>query len=257
MTKLGVNVDHVATLRQARKTYEPDPVTAALLAEQGGADVITVHLREDQRHIQERDLRLLKETLFIKLNLEMSTAPDIVEIVSALKPHQVTLVPERRQEVTTEGGLEVTQQKETLKDLINRFKETGILVSLFIDPEPSQIRSSSEVGADFVELHTGAYANAPSEKLRLAQLARLRQGALLAREAGLRINAGHGLTYHNVGPIVEELDAEELHIGHSIVSRAIFVGIKRAVEEMKELIYRHSLLALNHTRFRAGREDGP
>lgn len=240
MTKLGVNVDHVATIRQARKTCEPDPVTAALLAEQGGADIITVHLREDRRHIQERDLRLIKETLFTKLNLEMSTAPDIVEIALSLKPHQVTLVPERRQEVTTEGGLDVAVQRETLEDLIKRFKDSGILVSLFIDPESSQISSSNEAGAEFVELHTGAYANAPSEGLRLAQLARLRQGALLAREAGLRVNAGHGLNYHNVGPVVEELGAEELHIGHSIVSRAVFVGIKRAVEEMKELIYRHS-----------------
>ncbi len=257
MTKLGVNVDHVATLRQARKTYEPDPVTAALLAEQGGADIITVHLREDRRHIQERDLRLLKENIFIKLNLEMSTAPEIVEIAFSLKPNQVTLVPERRQEVTTEGGLDVALQKKSLEDLIKRFKDGGILVSLFIDPEPGQIRSSSEAGADFVELHTGAYANAPSEALRLAQLARLRQGTLLAREAGLRVNAGHGLTYHNVGPVVEELGAEELHIGHSIISRAIFVGIKRAVEEMQELIYRHSLLALNHARLRAGQEAGP
>ncbi|HHT9120212.1 MAG TPA: pyridoxine 5'-phosphate synthase [Candidatus Hypogeohydataceae bacterium YC41] len=243
MTNLGVNIDHVATLRQARKTYEPDPVTAALMAEQGGADVITVHLREDRRHIQERDLRLLKETIFIKLNLEMSTAPEIVEIAFSLKPNQVTLVPERRQEVTTEGGLDVAVQKDTFKDLIKRFKENGILVSLFIDPEPLQIRSSEEVGAELVELHTGAYANAPTGGLRLAQLARLRQGALLARERGMLVNAGHGLTYHNVGPVVEELCAEELHIGHSIVSRAIFVGIKRAVEEMKELIYRHSLLA--------------
>lgn len=243
MTKLGVNVDHVATLRQARKTYEPDPVTAALLAEQGGADIVTVHLREDRRHIQERDLRLLKEALFIKLNLEMSTTPDIVEIALSLKPNQVTLVPERRQEITTEGGLDVSPQKNTLKELVRKFKEPGILVSLFIDPEPDQILNSSETGAEFVELHTGAYANAPSEGLRLAQLARLRKGALLAREAGMRVNAGHGLNYHNVGTIVEELAAEELHIGHSIVSRAIFVGIKKAVEEMKELIYRHSLLA--------------
>jgi pyridoxine 5-phosphate synthase len=243
MTKLGVNVDHVATLRQARKTYEPDPVTAALMAEQGGADVITIHLREDRRHIQERDLRILKETVFTKLNLEMSTAPDIVEIALAFKPHQVTLVPEKRQEVTTEGGLEVTLQKKALAELIKKFKENGLLVSLFIDPESSQIRSSREVGADLVELHTGAYANANTEGLRLAQLDRLSQGAHLARDVGLRVNAGHGLTYHNVGSIVEELGAEELHIGHSIVSRAIFVGIKRAVEEMKEVIYRHRLLA--------------
>jgi pyridoxine 5-phosphate synthase len=173
----------------------------------------------------------------------MSTAPDIVEIALSLKPNQVTLVPERRQEVTTEGGLDVASQKEVLKDLTKRFKEKDMLVSLFIDPDPMQIQSSEEVGAELIELHTGAYANAPSEGLKVAQLARLRQSALLARERGLRVNAGHGLNYHNVGPIVKELGAEELHIGHSIVSRAVFVGIKRAVEEMKELIYRHSLLA--------------
>lgn len=242
MTKLGVNIDHVATLRQARRTYEPDPVSAASLAELGGADVITLHLREDRRHIQERDLRLLRQTVFTKLNLEMSAAPDIVEIGLRERPDQVTFVPERREEVTTEGGLDVASQKKALIPLVKRFKDTGIIVSLFIDPDKGQISASRETGAEFVELHTGPYSNAKGPE-RQKELQRLRQGAQLARQLGLRLNAGHGLTYNNVGPIVEELEAEELHIGHSIISRAIFVGIKTAVEEMKELIYRHSLLA--------------
>lgn len=248
MTKLGVNIDHVATLRQARRTYEPDPVTAACLADLGGADIITVHLREDRRHIQDRDLRLLKQTVFTKLNLEMSVAPEIVELALAEQPAQVTFVPEKRQEITTEGGLDVVSQKKTLTSLIKRFKERGIVVSLFINPETRQIEVAKEVGAEFVELHTGAYANATTETEQRNLLEKLCRGANLSRELGLRVNAGHGLTYKNVGPIVEEVDAEELHIGHSIISRAVFVGIKKAVEEMKELIYKHSLLA------RAGRQ---
>lgn len=243
MTKLGVNVDHVATLRQARKTYEPDPVTAACLADLGGADIITIHLREDRRHIQDRDLRLLKQTVFTKLNLEMSVATEIVELALAEQPAQVTFVPEKRQEVTTEGGLDVVSQRKTLVSLVKRFREQGVTVSLFIDPEPQQIEAAKEVGAEFVELHTGAYANAATETEQRDSLEKLCRGAGFSRELGLRVNAGHGLTYKNVGPIVEEIDAEELHIGHSIISRAVFVGIKKAVEEMKELIYKHSLPA--------------
>lgn len=243
MTKLGVNVDHVATLRQARRTYEPDPVTAASLADLGGADIITIHLREDRRHIHERDLKLLKQTVFTKLNLEMSVADEIVELALVEQPAQVTFVPEKREEVTTEGGLDVVSQAKVLGPLIKRFREKNIIVSLFIDPEARQIQASRDAGAEFVELHTGAFANATTEAQQLDMLEKLRSGAGLSRELGLRVNAGHGLTYKNVGPIVEEIGAEELHIGHSIISRAVFVGIKKAVEEMKELIYKHSIMA--------------
>lgn len=243
MTKLGVNVDHVATLRQARRTYEPDPVTAASLADLGGADIITIHLREDRRHIHERDLKLLKQTVFTKLNLEMSVADEIVELALVEQPAQVTFVPEKREEVTTEGGLDVVSKTKVLGPLIKRFREKNITVSLFIDPEARQIQASRGAGAEFVELHTGAFANATTEAQQLDMLEKLRSGAGLSRELGLRVNAGHGLTYKNVGPIVEEIGAEELHIGHSIISRAVFVGIKKAVEEMKELIYKHSIMA--------------
>ena len=245
MIKLGVNVDHVATLRQARMTYEPDPVTAAGLAELGGADIITIHLREDRRHIQDRDLDLLRQTVFTKLNLEMATSQEIIDIAIRIKPEQITLVPEKRQEVTTEGGLSVTSQKEVLTDIIKKFKDNDIYVSLFIDPDRDQIIASGEVGAQAVELHTGNYANAKSEKQSTEMLEVLREGVKIAQDASLRVNAGHGLTYKNTGPIVEGMDVEELHIGHSIISRAIFVGIKRAVKEMKDIIYKHYLIKQN------------
>ena len=242
MIKLGVNVDHVATIRQARMTYEPDPVTAAGLADLGGADIITIHLREDRRHIQDRDLDLLRQTVFTKLNLEMATSQEIIDIAIKIKPEQITLVPEKRQEVTTEGGLSVTSQKEVLTDMIKKFKDNDIYVSLFIDPDKDQIIASGEVGAQAVELHTGNYANAKSEKQSTEMLEVLKEGVKIAKDAGLMVNAGHGLTYKNTGPIVEGMDVEELHIGHSIVSRAIFVGIKRAVKEMKDIIYKHYLI---------------
>ena len=242
MIKLGVNVDHVATIRQARMTYEPDPVTAAGLADLGGADIITIHLREDRRHIQDRDLDLLRQTVFTKLNLEMATSQEIIDIAIRIKPEQITLVPEKRQEVTTEGGLSVTSQKEVLADIIKKFKDNDIYVSLFIDPDKEQIIASGEVGAQAVELHTGNYANAKSEKQSTEMLEVLKEGVKIAKDAGLMVNAGHGLTYKNTGPIVEGMDVEELHIGHSIVSRAIFVGIKRAVKEMKDIIYKHYLI---------------
>ena len=245
MIKLGVNVDHVATLRQARLTYEPDPVTAAGLAELGGADIITIHLREDRRHIQDRDLDLLRQTVFTKLNLEMATSQEIIDIAIRIKPEQITLVPEKRQEVTTEGGLSVTSQKEVLTAIIKKFKDNDIYVSLFIDPDRDQIIASGEVGAQSVELHTGNYANAKSEKQSTEMLEVLKEGVKIAQDAGLRVNAGHGLTYKNTGPIVEGMDVEELHIGHSIISRAIFVGIKRAVKEMKDIIYKHYLIKQN------------
>ena len=242
MIKLGVNVDHVATIRQARMTYEPDPVTAAGLADLGGADIITIHLREDRRHIQDRDLDLLRQTVFTKLNLEMATSQEIIDLAIRIKPEQITLVPEKRQEVTTEGGLSVTSQKEVLTDIIKKFKDNDIYVSLFIDPDKEQIIASGEVGAQAVELHTGNYANAKSEKQSTEMLEVLKEGVKIAKDAGLMVNAGHGLTYKNTGPIVEGMDVEELHIGHSIVSRAIFVGIKRAVKEMKDIIYKHYLI---------------
>ena len=245
MIKLGVNVDHVATLRQARMTYEPDPVTAAGLAELGGADIITIHLREDRRHILDRDLDLLRQTVFTKLNLEMATSQEIINIAIRIKPEQITLVPEKRQEVTTEGGLSVTSQKEVLTDIIKKFKDNAIYVSLFIDPDRDQIIASGEVGAQAVELHTGNYANAKSEKQGTEMLEVLKEGVKIAQDAGLMVNAGHGLTYKNTGPIVEGMDVEELHIGHSIISRAIFVGIKRAAKEMKDIIYKHYLIKQN------------
>ena len=240
MARLSVNIDHVATIRQARKTYEPDPVTASMLAHLGGADVITIHLREDRRHIQERDLRLLRQTVFTKLNLELAASEEIIKIALDVKPDQVTFVPEKRLEVTTEGGLDVVSQKKRLTEIIKRFKGAGIIVSLFIDAEEKQIEASRDVGTQYVELHTGNYANAKDTKERSKTLEKLKMAASKARELGLMVNAGHGLTYNNVGAIVEELHAEELHIGHSIVSRAIFIGIKEAVREMKELIYKHT-----------------
>jgi len=241
MIQLGVNIDHIATIRQARRTFEPDPVTAASLAVLGGADIITVHLREDRRHIQDRDVRLLRETIFTKLNLEMSTAPEIMDIALKTKPEQVTLVPEKRQEITTEGGLDVVSQKKTIMDAIKKFKDAGIMVSLFINPEENQIAASKDVGAQYIELHTGNYANARDVAIRNKVIEKLQDGVKVAQKLGLLVNAGHGLTYQNVGLLVESLVVEELHIGHSIVSRAVFVGIRNAVSEMKDLIFKHNL----------------
>lgn len=245
MIHLGVNIDHVATIRQARRTFEPDPVTAASLAVLGGADIITVHLREDRRHIQDRDVRLLRETVFAKLNLEMSASPEIVDIALKTKPEQVTLVPEKRQEITTEGGLDVVSQKKTIVEAIKKFKDAGILVSLFIDTEEQQIAAAKDAGAQYIELHTGNYANAKDEFARNRLIEKLKDGVKAAQKSGLRVNAGHGLTYQNIGFLVEAIDVEEMHIGHSIVSRAVFVGITQAVSEMKELIYRHNLARKN------------
>ncbi len=245
MIKLGVNVDHVATVRQARMTYEPDPVVAAGLADLGGADIITIHLREDRRHIQDRDLELLSETVFTKLNLEMATSQEIVDIALKIKPGQITLVPEKRQEITTEGGLSVTSQQKLLTGIIEKFKDNNIFVSLFIDPDKEQINAARDAGAQAIELHTGSYANAKSEEQSAELIEILKKGVKIAQDAGLRVNAGHGLTYKNTGPIIEHLDIEELHIGHSIISRAIFVGIENAVREMKDLIYKHYLTKQN------------
>jgi len=238
--KLGVNIDHVATVREARKTNEPDPVTAAALATLGGAEIITCHLREDRRHFQDRDLYLCKEVVTSKLNLEMAVAPEIVRIAHKVKPDQVTLVPEKRREVTTEGGLNVLKGGRNLVKVVAGLKKKGILVSLFVDPDSEQLKASADMGADTVELHTGAYANARTERAATRQLKTLARGADDAARLGLRVNAGHGLTYVNVRGILETLDVEELHIGHSIISRAVFVGLERAVREMCELITRYS-----------------
>ncbi|MCX7703342.1 MAG: pyridoxine 5'-phosphate synthase [Planctomycetota bacterium] len=236
MIRLGVNVDHVATVRQARLTYEPDPVFAAYLAELGGADQITVHLREDRRHIQERDLRILRQTVTTRLNLEMAADEKILEIALDVKPEQATLVPERRQEVTTEGGLDVKRMMKRLSSVIQRLQDKEIFVSLFIAPEEEAVRASARVGADGVEFHTGEYANTRGDSERISQLERLRKACELGHSLGLHIAAGHGLTYTNIHPIKNLPYLEEVNIGHSIIARAIYVGIEEAVRQMKELL---------------------
>lgn len=235
MIELGVNIDHVATIRQARRTYEPDPVAAAFMAELGGADTITVHLREDRRHIQDRDVRVLKETVHIKLNFELSCAPEIVSICCETMPQQATLVPERREEVTTEGGLNLLGSSSLVETAIERLHALGIEVSLFIDPDPKQIEKAKSFGVKAIELHTGQYALARGADQR-HELDRLVAAGQVATDLGLRLHAGHGLTYQNVLPIASIPNMLELNIGHSIVSRAILVGMQNAVAEMKRLI---------------------
>ena len=235
MPTLGVNIDHVATLRQARQTTEPDPVWAAAAAELGGADQITVHLREDRRHIQDRDLQLLKQTVNVRLNLECACVDEMLAIACELKPHQVCLVPEKRTEVTTEGGLEVAGNQSKVGDAIAQLSEAGIFVSLFIDPADDQIEASKKLAAGAVELHTGAYAEAKYSPAAQTELEKIAAGSRLAKSLGLRVDAGHGLTYKNVTPIIQIPEIEELNIGHSIVSRSIFVGMQQAVREMKNL----------------------
>ena len=236
MALLGVNIDHVATIRQARRTVEPDPVWAAALAELGGADVITVHLREDRRHIQDRDLEVLRHTVQVKLNLEAAIAPAMVYIACRVRPDQVTFVPERREEVTTEGGLDVLAHRVATAAAVARLHESGIAVSLFIDPDLQQIETAADIGVAAVEHHTGEYANAASESARHDELVRLARAAKLVREAKLVLNAGHGLTYRNVVPVAHLEGMHELNIGHSIVSRAVLVGFTQAVREMKALV---------------------
>jgi pyridoxine 5-phosphate synthase len=235
MIKLGVNIDHVATVREARKTYEPDPVRAAVLVELAGADGITIHLRQDRRHIQDRDLRVLRETIVTRLNLEMAAVDEIVAIALDTEPEQVTLVPEKREEVTTEGGLDVAGSVKHLSETVERLKQGGISVSMFIDPDTDQIKASCDTGADFIELHTGAYAEAKGKE-KLKELDRLVEASVFAYEQNIGLNAGHGLTYRNVKPVLQLKELNELNIGHSIVSRAVFVGIEQAVREMKEII---------------------
>ncbi len=236
MANLGVNIDHVATLRQARFTPYPDLIEAAKICEKAGAQGITVHLREDRRHIQDRDVYSLRKIVKTKLNLEMAATPQIVEIALRVVPDEVCLVPEKRRELTTEGGLDVWGQKRRLEGVVGRLRKKGILVSLFIDPEPKQVRTAKEVGANCVELHTGTYAEAKGKAKRLKELRKLKQAGKLAVELGLRLNAGHGLNYQNVRPVARIPGIEDLNIGHSIISRSVFVGLAQAVREMKRLV---------------------
>ena len=239
MAQLGVNIDHVATVRQARRTYEPDPVLAAGLAEMAGADLITVHLREDRRHIQDRDLRLLRETVTTRLNLELAMADEILAIACQVLPHQATLVPERREEVTTEGGLDVAGDPERVRRAVDCLRNAGIEVGLFIDPDPIQIEASHRIGVRMVELHTGSYALAKGGQFEV-ELRRLVDAGKRTVEFGMGLHAGHGLNYNNVGPVAAIDHIEELNIGHSIVARAVMVGLKEAVSEMKRLIVESS-----------------
>lgn len=233
MLTLGVNIDHIATIRQARQTVEPDPVAAAVLAELGGADGITVHLREDRRHIQDRDVRILRQTVRTHLNLEMAATEEMVAIALDIKPDYVTLVPEKRQEVTTEGGLDIVGNFDYLCQVVDKLQSADIPVSLFIDADSAQIQASADTKAKFIELHTGKYADAPNAQQQATELEALKRGCEQAIAAGLRVNAGHGLTYWNVYPVAVLPGMEELNIGHTIISRAVLVGIERAVREMK------------------------
>lgn len=232
---LGVNIDHIATLREARKTFEPDPVMAATLAILGGADGITIHLREDRRHAQDRDLRLLREIVHCELNLEMAATEEMIRIALDVKPDIVTLVPEKRLELTTEGGLDVVKQKAHLRNVIKKLQDGGIPVSLFINPNIMDVDISKEIEADMVEIHTGLYADAKGKKQE-KELHRVMEAVKIGSKLGLPVNAGHGLNYFNVKNIAAIEGVRGLYIGHSIISRAVFIGIERAVREMKELI---------------------
>lgn len=243
MIELGVNVDHVATVRQARRTYEPDPVWAAVEAHLGGADGITVHLREDRRHIQDEDVRRLRELTHIKLNLEMAATDEMVGIAARLKPEMAMLVPEGRHEVTTEGGLDVLSQERSLTEKVAKLKDAGIVVSVFIDAELRQVEAAKRIGAAVCEIHTGPYAHAFHSKGRDAEsaavveeLEKIRRAGEAIRSSGMRFNAGHALNYFNVEPVARLPGLRELHIGHAIVSRAVFVGMREAVREMKQLV---------------------
>ncbi|NMC72827.1 MAG: pyridoxine 5'-phosphate synthase [Geobacteraceae bacterium] len=236
MAQLGVNIDHVATIRQARGGMEPDPVAAAAIAEMAGADGITIHLREDRRHIQDRDLRLLRETVQTKVNLEMAATDEMIAIALAVKPEQCTLVPEKRQELTTEGGLDVRLHAQALEKAVARLQEGGIVVSLFIDPDPDQIKAAAKVGADYVEIHTGCFAEAADGKIEEQELIKIENAVKLASKLGLGVNAGHGLTYTNIKKVAALGGIEEFNIGHSIISRAVLVGLDRAVRDMVDLI---------------------
>jgi pyridoxine 5-phosphate synthase len=243
MIELGVNIDHVATLRQARRTYEPDPVWAAVEAHLGGADGITVHLREDRRHIQDQDVRRLRELVHIKLNLEMAATDEMVEIACALKPEMAMLVPEGREEITTEGGLDVGGQVTRLKSVVAKLADAGIMTSVFIDALPEQVDAAARIGAKVCEIHTGPYAHAFHAKGRdresaavVIEITKIRDAGAAVRALGMRFNAGHALNYFNVQPVASLPGVGELHIGHAIVSRSLFVGLREAVRQMKALI---------------------
>ncbi|MFC0225018.1 pyridoxine 5'-phosphate synthase [Serratia aquatilis] len=233
---LGVNIDHIATLRNARGTNYPDPVQAAFIAEQAGADGITVHLREDRRHITDRDVRILRQTIQTRMNLEMAVTDEMLDIAIELKPHFCCLVPEKRQEVTTEGGLDVAGQLDKMTVAVERLSQAGILVSLFIDADHRQIDAAVSVGAPYIEIHTGAYAEAEGELAVQAELSRIAKAATYAAGKGLKVNAGHGLTYHNVQPIAALPEMHELNIGHSIIGQAVMSGLPAAVADMKLLM---------------------
>ena len=232
MMRLNINVDHVATLREARKGTEPDPVAAAALAELAGADGIVVHLREDRRHVKERDLFLLRKTVKTRLNMEMAVTDEMIAVAAEAKPDMVTLVPEKREEITTEGGLDILASAARTGDAVEKLKDLGLFVSVFIDPEAGQIRAARETGADMVELHTGSYANAGGEAVRIRELEKIRNSAAEALSLGLRISAGHGLDYSNARAVSGIGGIEELNIGHSVISRAVFHGMEKAVRDM-------------------------
>ncbi len=236
MTKLGVNIDHIATLREARKINEPDPIYGAVLAELGGADGITVHLRSDRRHMQDRDIRLLSQTIKTKLNIEMAATKEMFKIACEVKPYSVTLVPERKDEVTTEGGLDVILHSSTIKPLIQDYHSHDILVSIFVDPDNDQIKACSKLGVDIIEINTGKYADEENEQRQMLELEKIKNAARIASKTGLRVAAGHGLNYRNVLPVAEISVIEELNIGHSIIGMAVFSGLENAVREMKSLI---------------------
>jgi pyridoxine 5-phosphate synthase len=236
MARLGVNIDHVATIRQARGGTEPDPVSAAAIAELAGADGITIHLREDRRHIHDRDLKLLRDTVKTRLNLEMAATREMIDIALSVKPDICTLVPEKRQELTTEGGLDVRLNMQNIAEAVERLQEEDLLVSLFIDPDPDQIKAADKVGADYVEIHTGAFAEAKVWKSQEQELIKIENAVKLAAKLALGVNAGHGLNYTNVKKVAAIRGIEEYNIGHSIISRAVLVGLDRAVREMVDLI---------------------
>lgn len=238
--RLCINIDHIATLRQARKENEPEPIIAAGICEFAGAEGIVCHLREDRRHINDRDLRLLKEVVKTKLDLEMAATKEMIQIACEVKPEMVTLVPEKREEVTTEGGLNISAAKDRISDAVDTIKESGVKVSVFVEPQPDNVDLALEIGADMIEIHTGHYANIKEVTEKVIELEKIRQVARMAKELGIGVNAGHGLNYVNIIPIANMEDIDEVSIGHSIISRAVFTGLQKAVEDMVKIIRRAS-----------------